>query len=267
MTYSFLNLFFNSKIFDFLPSILVKKIFKISKIFFCESNLQELPKNNHPLQIDYEKELKRFEIFSKNKIKPFISYSHLLDVLKIYSYENKKIIFYDFGANTLELFCYLSDQIDNLEYYYYDQSENLFITEKIKNEKKINKLNIDIQFDKGNNLDFLYFGSVIQYLQNYRSLLSNFFGKTKYIIIAQTPFFSNNKNSKDLVAKQLNLHPIINYLYLINFDNFINFMKLNNYILISKTFNRVTKFVNFKNFNKQYKELDMYDLIFQYDVK
>ena len=190
-----------------------------------------------------------------------------MDVLKIYSYENKKIIFYDFGANTLELFCYLSDQIDNLEYYYYDQSENLFITEKIKNEKKIDKLNIDIQFDKGNNLDFLYFGSVIQYLQNYRSLLSNFFGKTKYIIIAQTPFFSNNKNSKDLIAKQLNLHPIINYLYLINFDNFINFMKLNNYILISKTFNRVTKFVNFKNFNKQYKELDMYDLIFQYDVK
>ena len=57
MTYSFLNLFFNSKIFNFLPSILVKKIFKISKIFFCESNLQELPKNNHPLQIDYEKEL------------------------------------------------------------------------------------------------------------------------------------------------------------------------------------------------------------------
>jgi hypothetical protein len=44
-------------------------------------------------------------------------------------------------------------------------------------------------------------------------------------------------------------------------------MKQNNYILIGKTFNRVTKFMNFKNFNKKYKELDMYDLIFKYDVK
>ena len=107
----------------------------------------------------------------------------------------------------------------------------------------------------------------MQYLQNYRSILLNFFGKTKYIIIAQTPFFFNNENSKDLICKQLNLHPIINYLYLINFDNFINFMKQNNYILINKTFNRVIKFINFKNFNKKYKELDMYDLIFKYDVK
>ena len=50
------------------------------------------------------------------------------------------------------------------------------------------------------------------------------------------------------------MHPNINYLYLFNFDNFINFMDENGYVLVEKNINKVTKFLNFKNFNrKKYK--------------
>ena len=40
-------------------------------------------------------------------------------------------------------------------------------------------------------------------------------------------------------------------------------MEQNNFKLIDKNFNRVTKFLNFKNFDKQYKDIDMYDLFFK----
>ena len=52
--------------------------------------------------------------------------------------------------------------------------------------------------------------------------------------------------------KQLNMHPFINYLYLFNFQKFLNFMNENNYNLIEKNINNVTKFLNFKNFQKIY---------------
>ena len=40
-------------------------------------------------------------------------------------------------------------------------------------------------------------------------------------------------------------------------------MKRNNFILIDANLNRVTKFLNFKNFKNEYKYTDMYDLLFK----
>ena len=39
-------------------------------------------------------------------------------------------------------------------------------------------------------------------------------------------------------------------------------MSNNNFELIDKNFNRVTKFLNFKNFKNKPKNIDMYDLLF-----
>ena len=44
-------------------------------------------------------------------------------------------------------------------------------------------------------------------------------------------------------------------------------MKKNNYILVGKTINKVIKFLNFKNFDNSYKNLQMYDLVFKYYEK
>ena len=41
-------------------------------------------------------------------------------------------------------------------------------------------------------------------------------------------------------------------------------MEKNNYFLVEKNLNKVTKFLNFKNFDQKYDKLDMYDLLFKY---
>ena len=81
------------------------------------------------------------------------------------------------------------------------------------------------------------------------------------------PFFSAPKDVNKVVLKQINMHPKINYLYMINLNNFIKFMNDNNYKLKNKSSNKVTKFMNFKNFDEKYKDLDMYDLLFERSIK
>ena len=46
-------------------------------------------------------------------------------------------------------------------------------------------------------------------------------------------------------------------------NKFTDFMNKNDYFLTERNVNKVTKFLNFKNFNKnKYKNLNMYDLLF-----
>ena len=87
---------------------------------------------------------------------------------------------------------------------------------------------------------------------------------SQYLLISQTPFFKNENINEDfIILKQINMHPNINFLYSFNYDRFINFMRKNNFILIGDSLNRVTKFLNFKNFKNKYKNIDMYDLLFK----
>ena len=65
------------------------------------------------------------------------------------------------------------------------------------------------------------------------------------------------------MLKQVNLSKTLNYLYLINFLQLKKFMKKNKFYLVSRNYNRVIKFLNFKNLNNNYKNIDMYDLLFK----
>ena len=56
--YDFLNNFLNSNYFDKLPKYISRRIFKIFKIFFVETNFKSLPDNNHPNIINEEKQNK-----------------------------------------------------------------------------------------------------------------------------------------------------------------------------------------------------------------
>ena len=62
--------------------------------------------------------------------------------------------------------------------------------------------------------------------------------------------------------KQVNIHPTINYAYLIEYNNFIKFMRENNYTLISQNKNNLIKFLNFKNF-KNFSFINFLDLFFK----
>ena len=256
----------STNIYNFIHPYIGKITFKLFKIFFVKTRFKELPEQNHPLNLKYDQELKKFNIYKKKDHIPFISYSHLIDLIKFYSnsIKKKKINFLDYGAGNLELFSSINNHIKKIDYYYYDQPIYRSLIKNIKKNNKLKQLNIidDILKDK-NKFDIVYFGGALQYIRNYKKEIKKIVKKSNYIIISQTPFFLNNKIKNDIVLKQVNLTKEINYLYLINFYEFILFMKKNNYYLITKNFNRVIKFINFKNFNKKFNQIDMYDLTFE----
>ena len=138
----------------------------------------------------------------------------------------------------------------NLDYFFKDQN---IVEEKIKIIIKSDNLSNLFTSDQKKQIDFdiVYFGSSLQYIKNYKEELLTFFNKSKYILISQTPFFHNDLLSEKIILKQINMHPEINYLYLFNLNYFIKFMNKNNYELVEKNINKVTKFLNFKNFDKK----------------
>ena len=258
-----LNLFLKSKIFDNFNIFLIRKLFKIFKFFFVETELKALPKTNYPLTV-IDKDLEHSKNFIIKDSRPYISYVHLPDLLEVISDNKQRIIFFDYGAGNLSLFYYLNRKFKNIEYFFKDQ---LIVEEKVKKiieNEKIENLYLSDNLNS-QTIDLLYFGSSLQYIDDYKDILKSFFKKSKYILISQTPFFDNEHYKETIVLKQLNMHPNINYLNLFNFNFFLNFMKKNDYQLIEKNVNKVTKFLNFKNFEKnKFKDIDMYDLLFKY---
>tara|TARA_B100002051_G_C16602526_1_gene568818 strand:- start:95 stop:895 length:801 start_codon:yes stop_codon:yes gene_type:complete len=258
-----LNSFFNSKLFDNLHKFLAKKIFKFTKYFFVETKFKNLPILNYPLNE------KHFDFPGENSAltndKPYLSYSHLPDLLSIIYKENNKISFLDYGAANLNLYYYLDKKFENFKYYFVDQEIIKEKVDEIIQEKKFNNIFLKEIEHINEKLDMVYFGSSLQYLENYKNCLIKCCKKTRYILISQLPVFFNSNLSDTIVMKQLNMHPEINYLYLFNFEPLVTFLNKNNYNLVEKNINKVTKFLNFKNFDKnKYKDINMYDLLFEY---
>ena len=257
-----LNTFLKSKYFDNLNTFLAKKIFKIFKIFFVETGLQKLPDINYPL-MNIKSELEKSKLDNKNNYRPYITYAHLPDLVEVLSDKNEQLNFVDIGAGNLNLYFYLKKNFKNINYFFKDQKEvetcvkDFIQDERLKNISVVNINSLEL-------INIAYFGSSLQYIKDYKRELKNFFKKTNYILIAQSPFFSSKKNDEKIIIKQLNMHPYINYLYMFNYEKFLNFMTENNYDLIEKNVNNVTKFLNFKNFSKDfYSDINMYDLLFK----
>ena len=95
-----LNFFFRSKYFDNLNPFLSKKIFKFLKIFFVETELNNLPETNYPLP-NTKAELEKSKMAQKNNLRPYITYAHLPDLLEMLTRKNEKINFVDIGAGNL----------------------------------------------------------------------------------------------------------------------------------------------------------------------
>ena len=86
-----INYFLKTKTYDNLSNFLAKKLFKIFKIFFVETNLSELPDNNYKIEKNnLINEIEKGKLFQENNIKPYITYPHLLDLLTIIQDGKKK---------------------------------------------------------------------------------------------------------------------------------------------------------------------------------
>ncbi len=260
--YKILNLFFLTKTFDNLNSFLAKKIFKIFKVFFIETKLNSLPENNHKLQeIDIKNEIKLLNKIKNENYTPWISKDDLPKLIKELNFNKNKIL--DVGAGSLSSYSYLEKNLNPLNYLYFDQPSFLATNKEIKSKLSLSNLVIlESLKDLENDLDLVYFGSSLQYFKNYKEVMKKIFDKSKFILISLTPFFEHS-HKNIIVVKQINMHPVIHYHYIFNIDNFINFMKVNKYTLINKNRNTKIKFMNFKNFKSDYKNIFMYDLIFK----
>ena len=257
---SLINSFIESNNFDKLNAFIAKKIFKIFKIFFVKSKLTELPEKNYFISKDY---LRRELVDGINfkKIKPYITYTHLIDLISVI--KKDQVNFFDYGAGNLNLFYYLLNKFKNINYYFFDQPIVTETLKDYKDEKKLDNLMINPNLEEIK-IDLVYFGSSLQYLKNYKQDILKFKNNSEYLIISQSPFFKNKDlDSEFIILKQINMHPNINFLYAFNYYYFIDFMKKNNFVLVNESFNRVTKFLNFKNFKDEYKQIDMYDLFFK----
>ena len=258
-----LNNLLNTKHYDKLNFFFARKIFKLFKIFFVETNHRNLPINNYKInKKNLLNDLNQIKIFETNNYKPYITYPNILNLLISITPVEAKLKIYDYGAGNLNLYFYLKSNLKKLDYFFYDQKEVLEAVQEVKKKNSLDSLYVESSIPI--NLDIVYFGSTIQYIHNFEDAISKFFKKTKYILISQTPFFEKPNEIKTIIAKQLNMHPDINYLYMFNINRFIDFMKKNNYLLVEKNFNKVTKFLNFRNFDAKYEKLDMYDLLFKY---
>jgi len=260
--YKILNNFFRTTYFDNLPRFFSRKLFKIFKTFFVDTELEHLPADNHPTKID--KQIHAIENSNKDFFKPWSTCAYLLEILTLYSTFKKNIKFYDFGANNIDNYLYLNKYLKNWEYFYRDLPEYNEEIKKIIKEHNYKNIIVDTDFKLSNDqLDFAFFGSSIHYISDYKRVLNKFFqNKTRHLIFSHTPFFFSNKYNKDRVLKQLNITPTINYLYLLHYNNFINFMSKNNYKLMSQNKNNFIKFLNFRNFSKDYSFISFFDMNF-----
>ena len=261
--YKLLNKFLRSDYFDRLPKFLARKIFKIFKIFFVETTLKSLPEINHPPTISYSEQEK---IITKKKDKfyrPFSTCLYSLEILTIFKSLKGKIRILDFGANNIDKFVYLDRYLNDWEYIYHDQpSYNNCISTLIQNNN-LKNISVTNNLDELNGeIDFVFFGSSIHYINRYKEILDKIFKlKPKYLIFSHTPFYNSDKNDKDIVMKQLNIHPVINYAYLLQYTSFTSLMSKNGYNLISQNKNNFIKFLNFKNF-ENFSFISFLDLIF-----
>ena len=76
-----LNFLLKLNIYNRLHKYIGFKIFKYFKIFFVETNLKKLPLLNHPINANFENELEKFKRINSSNVRPFLSYSHILDAV------------------------------------------------------------------------------------------------------------------------------------------------------------------------------------------
>ena len=175
MRYNLLNKILVSDNIDLLPKYILRKIYERYKIYFVPTNLKHLPINNHPIFsniIVQEKIIKEF-----NKINELISFNtcpYLFQILRLIFEEREKFNFLDFGGENIDFYLYLKKNFKNINYYIINQGEinqnfiNLKSKYNLDNFTTIPNLNELLNY----NYDFINFGSVIQYIENYDEILN-----------------------------------------------------------------------------------------------
>ncbi len=77
---------------------------------------------------------------------------------------------------------------------------------------------------------------------------------------AQTFYEKKYNNKENIIVKQVNILPHVNFCFFFEYGSFINIFKIKSFLPIFKTLN-LTDRVNFNNFNKKLGKIEDIDLL------
>ena len=105
-------------------------------------------------------------------------------------------------------------------------------------------------------------GSVIQYVKDYKLILNSLIDTTpEYIFFTAQTFYEKKVNKEEnIIVKQINILPQINYCYFFEYEYFLNVFKVKKFEPVFKVLN-FTDRVNYNNFNKKYGKIEYCDLL------
>jgi len=257
---------FESNIINLFPKKIIRLLIKKNKIFFIKTDLVKLPEKNYPFTISQEDLENKKKIFFENEFKvPTNQFTYLALITKLIFKKEIGFNFLDFGAQYIDNFFFLRKKNHNINYYYHDQVQNNIQVENFIKLHKLNNIKVLNNLDKLREgiFDFIYFGSVIQYINNFDNLLDKILHtKPKYLYFSGVNFFFN-KNSEKFICKQFNVFPQVNYCFFFNFDYFKNLICSKNYELIYFSENQNSQ-INYSYINDSINDTCMYlDLFFK----
>lgn len=262
MNYTFLNKLLAKNFTRFFPKTLNRKIFRKYRIFFVPTKLYSLPKNYYPISTNLNDQ-KNF-VYEYNKKKKLINETTKknLDKFLFKIFGKSNFSFLDVGGDNIDLYLHLNRKLNIKKYFIYNFQDLIILFNKIKrifNFKNLFPLK-DIYSMK--DIDFVYFGSCIQYFKNYKEFLKSITKKKpKYILFSGTSFFYDKIVKDKIIVKQTNILPNMIFLFFFNFHLFIKLMDSYGYKLVFFEKNKTAK-VNYKNFSYLLKKVEYLDILF-----
>ena len=160
---------------------------------------------------------------------------------------------------------YLKKNFKNVNYYIINQGEinqNFIYLKskyKLENFTIIQNLNVLSNY----NFDFINFGSVLQYIENYNDVLEKIIDVSKkYIFFSATHFYDKNTAlSKNIVVKQTNALPEKIFCYFFEFESFIKKFYDNKFKLVFKEKNKTDDNIHYKNFENLLENTNYTDVL------
>ena len=263
MNYNFINNLLLKNFTRFFPKTIGRKVFRKYKIFFVPTYSLTLPKNFYPVTTNLRLQTDFVNKFKKTRKLINGTTQRNLDKFLSKLYKNKSFSFLDVGGDNIDLYLFLSNKLNIKKYFIFNFDEIISIFKKIKSDFYFRNFYPVNKIDKLKYVDFIYFGSCIQYFKDYKFFLKKIFKKDpKFILFSGTSFFYNSINKDTIVVKQTNILPSTVYLFFFNFKDFINFFDFHGYKLVSSSKNNTIK-INYENFKPLLKKVEYLDLLFK----
>ena len=243
MKYSIINIIYNLPFSNFLTGFIKKKLLKENQITFIPTKKEKLPKEHYPNLNSEEFQKEIISLYSKNNKISFNTYLDLKNLLKKKFNSESKFNFLDVGGEKLDFYLDISKEFTNINYFLINLPEVNQIITNLKDKYSFDNLKVlnNLNEIKNNDYDFVYFGSSLQYLNNYKNYINEILPITReYVFLSATWFFLNDNSQKEIVVKQLNYLPKQYYLYFFN----LNF--------IQKLFENQSFKIEFKEVNNSY---------------